>query len=201
MADRSGSRALWDGGGPSLDPRPHVRRVHRRTRPAVELLEGRMLLAGSSSPTNPVPISPEPVGGPTPQQLGAAYRQVVEIQTTTLRALGTDYRRVETAAAQLAARANHAIRSDRHIAQVGAAIASDAVQGLDVARGVEDQNATKDKIYIPNRLFLFGLKAFVESAQTLGSILVGSARRSTNAVVHELNALGAQLARTVGPHP
>ena len=170
----------------------------RRRRPAVESLEGRMLLASSSSPTNPVSISPGAVDGPTPQQLGAAYRQVVEIQTTTLKALGTDYRRVETAAAQLTAQADrHSVR-DRQILQQGADIASRAEEGLDVARGVEDQNATKDKIYIPNHLFLFGLKAFVQSAQTLGSILVGSARRSTNAVVHKLDALGAQLGGTVG---
>jgi hypothetical protein len=158
-----------------------------------------MLLAGPSATTNPVPIRPDAVGGPTPQQLGAAYRQIVEIQTTTLRALGADSRRVATAAAQLAARTDHAIARDRRIAQVGADIATDAQQGLDVARGVEDQNAAKNKIYIPNHLFLFGLKAFVQSAQNLGSILVGSARHSTNVVVHKLNVLGSQVADSASP--
>jgi hypothetical protein len=170
----------------------------RRRRPAVEPLEGRMLLAGANSTTHPVPLSPDAAGGPTPQQLGAAYRQVVEVQTTTLKALGTDYRRIEAAATQLAARVGHGSARDRRILQQGADIASRAEQGLDIARGVEDQNATKNKIYIPNHLFLFGLKAFLQSAETLGSILVGSARRSTNAVVHKLDALGTQLA---GPRP
>jgi hypothetical protein len=196
MSTRSGFLALKGLRGLSSSLRRDNRPDRRRARLAVEPLEGRMLLAGSSSTTNPVPISPESVGGPTPQQLGAAYRQVVEIQTTTLRSLGTDSRRVAAAAAQVAARADHAIARDRRIAQVGAAIASDAEQGLDVARGVEDQNATKNKIYIPNRLFIFGLKAFLQSAQTLGSILVGSGRHSTNVVVHKLNALDAQLTET-----
>jgi hypothetical protein len=196
MSTRSGSLALQGSWGLSSSLRRDYRPDRRHARLAVEPLEGRMLLAGSSSTTNPVPINPDAVDGPTPQQLGAAYRQVVEIQTTTLRALGTDSRRVDTAAAQVAARADHSIARDRRIAQVGAAIASDAQQGLDVARGVEDQNATKNKIYIPNRLFLFGLKAFIQSAQTLGTILVGDARHSTNVVVHKLNALDAQLAET-----
>jgi hypothetical protein len=172
----------------------------RRRRPAVESLEGRMLLAGSSSDRS-VPIGPGPDAEPTSQQLGAAYRQVLEIQTTTLKALGTDYRRIEAAAAQLAARLDHHTGRDLQILQQGAGIASRAEQGLDVARGVEDQYATRDKIYIPNRLFLLGLKAFLKSAQTLSSILVGSARRSTDAVVFKLDRLGNQLVESAEPRP
>jgi hypothetical protein len=173
----------------------------RRRRPAVESLEGRMLLAGSISPTSPVPIGPGPDAQPTQRQLGAAYQQVVEIQTTTLKALGTDYRRVEAAVAQLAARADHHTARDRQILQQAAGTASRAKQGLDVARGVEDQYATRDKIYIPNRLFLLGLKAFLKSAETLSSILVGSARRSTNAVLFKLDRLGNHFVQSAAPRP
>jgi hypothetical protein len=173
----------------------------RRRRLAAESLEGRVLLAGSSSLTSPVPISPPLEAQPTQRQLGAAYRQVVEIQTTTLKALGTDYRRVEAAVAQLAARADHHTARDRQILQQAAGTASRAEQGLDVGRGVEDQYATRDKIYIPNRLFLLGLKAFLKDAQTLSSILVGSARRSTDAVLSELDRLGNHLVEGAAPRP
>ena len=81
---------------------------------------------------------------------------------------------------------------------MGADLASDAEQGLDVARGVEDQNATKDKIYIPNRLFLFGLRRSSRGADHRLDPR-RSARRSTDAVVHKLNALGAQLAEPAEP--
>jgi hypothetical protein len=71
--------------------------------------KGRMLLAGSASPTNPVLISPGPIGTPTPRQIGAAYHQVEAIQAGTLLALGDAYRRVQATATQLAARAKHAV--------------------------------------------------------------------------------------------
>jgi hypothetical protein len=154
-----------------------------------------VLLAGSSSPTNPVPIGLQPGGVPTPQQLGAAYHQVEAIQARTLLALGDAYRRVQAASTQLAARANHAIARDRRIVQVGADIASQAEQGLDVARGVEDQAANTDKIYIPDGLYPSGLGNLVKAAQSLSDELTYDARHSTDAVVHKLNALGAQLAR------
>jgi hypothetical protein len=197
MTDRSGSRAPREPHSRPFRSRPSIRPDRHRLRataPMLEPLEGRMLLARSSSATGAAPVD-----GPTPQQLGAAYRQVVQIQTSTLQALGNEYRRIEAAAAQLAARANPAIRRDRRILQQGAEIASRAEQGLDVARGVEDQNATKNKIYIPNHLFLFGLKAFLQSAQTLGTQLAGDARRSTNAAVRKLDALEAQLANPIAP--
>ena len=166
-----------------------------RRRPAVEPLEGRMLLAGASPLKNPVPVSPEPIGAPTPRQLGAAYHQVEAIQAHTLHALGVAYRRVETAAAQLAARANHDVGRDRRIVQVGADIASRATQGLAVARGVEDQATNTDKIYIPNHLFTT-LGTLVKEAEVLGSNLTRMPDRSTEAAVHNLNTLGDHLAET-----
>ena len=169
---------------------------HRsRRRPAVELLEARMLLAGASPLKNPVPVSPEPIGAPSPQQLGVAYHQVEAIQAHTLHALGVAYRQVEAASAQLAARANHDVGRDRHIVQVGADIASRATQGLDVARGVEDQATNTDKIYIPLHLFTT-LGTLVKEAQVLGSELTRSAHRSTDAAVHKLNTLGDRLVET-----
>lgn len=117
-------------------------RRHRSIGPVVEALEGRMLLAGTS-PTNPVPVAPRPTGAkPTPQQLGAAYVQVVTIQATTLQSLGNSDREVEAAGARLAGRTavaidgltaelgtakgqlqagtiNAAIRRDRHILNLG----------------------------------------------------------------------------------
>jgi hypothetical protein len=165
----------------------------RRRRPAVESLEGRMLHAGSSSPTNPVLINPESIGTPTLRQLGAAYRQVESIQARTLLVLGDAYRRVQAAATQLAARANHAIARDRRIAQLGADIASRVQQELDIARGVEDQAANKYKVYIPNGLYPTGLGNLVKGAQTLSQDLTYAAGRSSDTVVHKLDTLCKQL--------
>jgi hypothetical protein len=166
-----------------------------RSRPAVESLEGRMLLAGSLSPINRVLISPEPIDARTPRQLGAAYRQVEAIQARTLHALGTCYRRAQAAAAQLAATANHAIAHDRRILDVGANIASRVEQGLDIARGVENHAANSDKSDIPNGLYPSGLGALVKNAEALGQELTFNARRSTDAVVHKLKTLSEQLTR------
>ncbi len=196
MSIRSGSLALLGSRGLFSSLRRDNRPDRWRARLVVEPLEGRMLLAGSSSPTNPVPIGSGPVFHPTPQQLGAAYRDVVQIQANTLRSLGASYRQVEAAAARLAARLDHAIPRDRRLAQVGASIATRAEEGLDVARSVEDQSANTDKIYIPNGLISSGLGTLVKQAEITGSNLVRSARRSTDAVVHKLNALDAQLAET-----
>jgi hypothetical protein len=164
-----------------------------RSRPAVESLEGRMLLSGSLSPADAVLISPEPIDARTPRQLGAAYRQVVAIQARTLHALGSADRRSQAAAAQLATDANQAIARDRRILQVGANLASRIEQGLDIARGVEDQAANGYTIDIPNGLFPSGLGALVKAANTLGQELTVNARRSTDAVVHKLKTLGEQL--------
>ena len=164
----------------------------------LETLEGRMLLAGSNSPTNPVPIRTEPADTPTPQQIGAAYREIVAIQTSTLLGLSAAHRRLYAAYDQLAARANPAIPRDRRILQHGAELTARAEQGLVVARSVADQTASADKIDIPNLLFPSGLNAFVKDAQTTGSNLVRSARRGTDAVIHKLNALTARLVGTAG---
>jgi hypothetical protein len=171
----------------------------RRRQPAVESLEGRLLLTGSSSPTNRVLISPEPIDVPPPRQLGAAYRQVVAIQVRTLLALDDAHQRVQAATAQLAARANHAIARDRRIVQVGADIASRFDQGLAVARRVEDRAANADKIDIPNGLFLRGLGNLVKAAETLGQELTYDAGRSTDAVIHKLTTLGEQLTSEAWP--
>jgi hypothetical protein len=158
-----------------------------------------MLLAGWSLRTNPVLISPEPIGTPTPRQLGAAYRQVEAIQTRTLLALGDAYRRVQTAATQLAARANHAIARDRRTVQVGAGIAFQAELGLDIARGIENQAANADKISIPNGLYPSGLGNLVKAAQTLSQEITSSASQSTDAVIHRLDTLCKQLTSDAGP--
>ena len=185
-------------------PRPRRNRRHRTIRPAVEALEGRLLLAGP----------------PTQQQLGAAYQQVVTIQAATLRSLGDSYRDVEAAGARLASRTGVAIdgltnelgqvksqqqahviaagiRRDRHILNLGGAHASKVEQGLEVAQQVEDQAANTDKIYIPNRLFLTGLPVLVEEAKSEGAAIARSGRRSANAVIPKLDYLGDQLANTV----
>jgi hypothetical protein len=170
----------------------------RHRRPAVESLEGRVLLAGSNSPTNPVPDHPQPIGTPTPNQLGAAYRQVEAIQVETFQALGAAHRRLYAAFDRLAARANPEVARDRRILQQGAGITSRAEQGLVVARGVEDQAASTDKIYIPQGLYTT-LGSLVRQARTTGSNLVRSANRSTDAVIHRLQRLGGQLVGGVGP--
>jgi hypothetical protein len=159
----------------------------------VESLEGRMLLAGSNSPTSPVPVHPEPIGAPTPQQLAAAYQQVVAIQAETLLELSAAHRRLYHAYDQLAAHAHPAIARDRRILHQGADLRDGAEQGLVVARGVEDLNAYTDKIYIPQHLFTT-LGTLVRQARTTSSHLIRSAQRGTDAVIHTLNALGDRLA-------
>jgi hypothetical protein len=165
----------------------------RRRQPAVESLEGRILLAGFSPRTNTPLMRPEPIDAATPRQQGAAYRQVEAVHTTTLLALFDDYRRVQATATQLAARSNHAVARDRHIVQVGGEIASRFEQGLDIAQGIEDQAANRDKIYIPAGLYTSGLGNLVKTAQTLSQELTYDARRSTNAVIHKLQTLSEQL--------
>jgi hypothetical protein len=165
----------------------------RRRRPSVESLEGRTLLAGSSSPTNPVPVHPEPITSPTPQQLGDAYRQILAIQASTLDGLGAAHRRLDAAYDDFAARANPAVARDRRILQQGTDLKASAEQGLAVARGVEDQAASTDKIYIPQHLFI-SLDTLVRQARRTGSNLVRSANRATDAVIHKLDTLGGKLA-------
>ena len=201
-------------------PRPHLRRDRHRRQivPVVEALEDRLLLAGTS-PTNPVPIGPKPTGTPTPHQLGAAYQQVVAIQTTTLQSLGDSYREVQAVGSQLASRtavaidelnaelsrvkSRHeadaiaaAIRRDRDLLDLGGADAAREEQGLDVSRGLADQQANTDEIDIPNGLFT-NLAELVQQDQSTGTAISRSGRRSENSLVHELNKLGDQLTSTI----
>jgi hypothetical protein len=214
MAARSGTDAPLSA--LCLLPHPHLRfdRRRRQIGPVVEALEGRLLLAGASS-ANPVPIDAKPTVTPTPAQLGAAYQQVVTIETATLRSLGDSYREVQAAGAQLASRtgvainelnaelshvkSRHgakaiatAIRRDRHLLNLGGADVARQEQGLDVARGLADQQANTDKIYIPNSLFT-NLAQFVQQDQSTATAIERSGRRSTNALVRELSRLGDEL--------
>jgi hypothetical protein len=204
--------------------RPHLRcdRHRRHVGPVVEALEGRRLLAGVS-PTNLVAIVAKPAETPTPRQLGAAYQEVVAIQTTTLRSLGGSYREVQAAGTRLASRTaiaidalnaelSHAnsrheanaiaaaIRRDRHLLNVGGADVTRVEQGLDVARSLADQQANTDKIYIPNSLFT-NLSTFVQQDRSTGVAISRSGRRATNALVRKLGALGDQLTSTRPSRP
>lgn len=192
MADRSGPRAPRGWLGPPFRPRRRSHSDRRRSRPAVESLEGRTLLAGGHSPTSPVPIHPEPIGKPTPQQLGAAYRQILDLQTSTLVELSAAHRRLYHAYDQLAARAHPAVAGDRRILQQGLDLRAGAEQGLVVARGIEDLNAYTDKIYIPQGLYTT-LGDLVQQAQTTAANLVRSAQRGTGAAIRKLDALAAGL--------
>jgi len=201
MADRSGFRAP-----PSAPWFRH--RLRHRHRPIFEPLEGRVVLSGIS-PANLIPISPQPVAPPSPRQLGAAYREVLAIQTTTLQSLGGSYRDVQAAAARFAGRAVAAIdgltaehnlhnfvmiQRDQRTFNQGGAIVAREEQGLDIARGVEDQTANTDKIYIPIGLYTT-LEDLVQQSRSEGAGLARSGRRSANAVIVKLNELGDQLLR------
>ncbi len=221
MAARSGSgapvRAPW------LPHRLHLRRVrhHRTIRLVVESLEGRRLLA-SFSPTQLVPVH-QPVVTPAPQQVGAAYRQVVAIQTTTLQSLGESYRAVEAAGTQLASRTAAAIdglnaelgqvpsrhqvaaiaagiRRDRHLLNQGGAEVSRTEQGLDVSLGLADKQANTDKIYIPNGLYTT-LKELVQEDRSMGVAISRSGRRAADKLVRKLDALGDQLVANAQESP
>jgi hypothetical protein len=201
-------------------PHPHIRRDRRRRQiaPRVEALEGRLVLSGSS-PTNPVPIGPEPDGAPNPGRAGAAYQRVVAVETATLRSLGDSYRTVQAAGVQFANRAGFAInqleaqlrqsqsrsdahaiaaaiRRDRHLLDVGAADVAREEQGLDVARGLADRQANADKIAIPIGLFT-NLAKLVQQNKATGTAISRSGRRSANRLVRELNKLGNQLTSTI----
>ena len=218
MAARSGASAPLTA--PCLLRHPHLRGDRRRWQIGlvVEALEGRLLLAGTS-PTNPMAIGPKTTGTTTLQQLGAAYQQVVAIQTVTLQSLCDSYREVQTAGAQFASRtavaidelnadlsqvkSRHqaeaiaaAIRRDRHILNLGGARAARVEQGLNVARGIADQQANTDKSDIPNSLFT-SLTELVRQDRSTGTAISCSGRRSANALVRKLNGLGDQLISTI----
>ena len=201
-------------------PHPHIRRERRRRHiaPVVEALEGRLVLAGIS-PTNPVPIGLIPDGTLNPRPAGAAYQQIVSVQTTTLQSLGDSYREVQAAGTQFASRVvvaidelnadlsqvknRHeadaiaaAISRDRDLLDLGGADAAREEQGLDVARGVADQQANTDEIDIPNHLYT-SLEHLVQQDQSTDTAIARSGRRSEHALVRELNKLGNQLISTI----
>jgi hypothetical protein len=214
MTARSGAGAplpaCW------LLPRPHLRRDRRRRQivPVIEALEGRLLQAGTS-PANSVPIGSESTGPPTHQQLGAAYQQVVAIQTATLESLGDSYREVQAAGVQLASQTavaidelNHdlsqvksrhqadafaaAIHRDRHLLNLGGADVARVEHGLDVARGIADQQAITGKADIPNGLFT-SLTELVGQDRSTNTAIGRSGRRSANALIRKLDGLGDRL--------
>jgi hypothetical protein len=196
--------------------RPHSRRNRRSRRigPRVEGLEGRLVLAGVS-PTNPVPVAAEFVANPNPGPSALAFQQVVKSETTTLQSLGDSFREVQAAGAQFARSAavaidslnaelsqspsrhgtpaiTSAIRRDRDLFGLGEAAVTHETKGLNVDRGLEDSEAASTKVDIVNGAFT-KLSALVQPDQITGTDLSRSARRSTNALVRELDKLGDQL--------
>jgi hypothetical protein len=215
--------AAQSGAGPRLTgarqrPQPHTPRERRRRRigPVIETLEGRLLLAGTS-PTNTVPIGPKPDG--TPSLAGVAYQQVVAVQTTTLKSLGDSYREVQAAGAKFASRAvvafdqlnavlrerqsqheadaiTAAIGRDHDLLALGGADAAREEQGLDVARGLADQQANTDEVDIINGLYT-KLADLVQQNRSTDAAISRSGQRSENALVRELNRLGNRLTSTI----
>jgi hypothetical protein len=201
-------------------PRRHSRhdRRRRQIRPVVEPLEGRLVLA-VNSPTNPMPIGPEPDGTSNPGPAGVAYQQIVAVQTTTLQSLGDSYREVQAAGAQFASRAvvaidqlnallrpsqsQHdvdaiaaAIGLDHDLLEQGGADAAREEQGLDVDRGLADQQANTDETDIVNHLYT-KLADLVQQNQSTDTAISRSGQRSEKALVRELNKLGDQLTSTI----
>jgi hypothetical protein len=217
MAAQIGASARLTGAWQRLHPHSRRERRRRQIAPIVEALEGRIVLAGTS-PTNPVPIGPKPDGTPNPGPAGVAYQQIVAAQSATLQSLGDSYREVQAAGTQFASRAvvaidqlnavlrqsqsQHdadaiaaAIGRDRDLLDLGGADAAREEQGLDVARGLADQQANTDEIDI-----LAGLStklALVQQNQSTDTAISRSGQRSENALVRELNKLGNQLTSTI----
>ncbi len=213
--------AAQTGAGPRLTgawqrPDAQTRRGRRRRRigPVIETLEGRVLLAGTS-PTNTVPMGPKPDG--IPSQAGAAYQQVVAVQTKTLQSLGQSHREVQAAGARFASRvivaidqlntawraSQHeagaiatAIGRDRDLLDRGGADAAREEQGLDVARGLADQQANTDEVDIIDGLYT-KLADLVQQNQSTDAAISRSGRRSENAFVRELDKLRNQLTSTI----
>jgi hypothetical protein len=198
---------------------PHSRRERRRRQiaPVVEALEGRVVLAGIS-PTNPVPIGPRADVSANTSPAGVAYQQIVAAQTTTLQSLGDSYREAQAAGTQFASRAvvaidqlnavlrqsqnqhdAHAIAAaigrDRDLLNLGGADVAREEQGLNVDRGLADQQANTDETDILANL---DTKAFlVQQNQSTDTAISRSGQRSENALVRELNKLGNQLTATI----
>lgn len=164
----------------------------RRIRPAFDRLDGRALLAVSSSPSNPIPGPVEPVTQPTPAQLGAAYRQVLAIQAATWQGLDAAHQQLAAAFDHFAALANPSVPRDRLLLRLGSALTAAAARGLAIARGIANSDAYADTIDIPQHLFTTPGQ-LVQQYQTTGSSLVRSARRGTGSAIHALDLLAAQL--------
>ena len=81
---------------------------------------------------------------------------------------------------------------DRHLLNQGGADVVRVEQGLDVARGLADQQANTDTTYIPNGLFT-NLETLVKQDRSTGAAISRSGRRSTTALVRKLSRLGEQL--------
>ena len=135
-----------------------------------------------------------------------------------MRSLGDSYRKVQAAGSQFAnravvainqlqavlrkaiTRAIHmrsaaAIRRDQDLLDQGESDVAREKQGLDVARGLADQQANSDKFNIPNGVFT-NLAALVQQNQRTGTAISRSGRRSANALVRELSKLGSRLITT-----
>ena len=206
--------------GAGQRPIRHFRRDqrHRQLAPFVEALEVRLVLAGTSL-TNPAPVGPQPDGTVNPRPAGVAYQQVVAVQTATLQSLGDSYRSAQSADRQFASRAvvaidqlnallrqsqgqheanaiSAAIARDHDLLELGGADAAREEQGLDVARGLADQQANRDETYIIARLITNFAQA-VQQDQSMATAITRSGQRSENALVRELNKLGGQLISTV----
>jgi hypothetical protein len=197
-------------------PRPHSPRDRRRRQigPIVEALEGRIVLA-SASPAIPASVGAQSDGTPSPS--GAAFQQVLAQQTTTLQSLGASFRAVQAAGAQFASRTavaidqlnvqlrqsknRHdtaaiaaAIRRDRALLDQGGADAAREEQGLDVARGVADQQAITDESDITNHLFT---TLAMQTGQITNTAIAHSGSRSEKTLIRELNKLGDKLTSTI----
>jgi hypothetical protein len=216
MAARTGLDARLMRTWQRAHPQIRCERRHRQIALIVEALEVRLVLAGTS-PSNPVPIGPGPDGTANPRSAGAAYQEVVAVQTLTLQSLGDCYRGVQAAGAQFASRVfvaidqlNAELRESRHNADaIAAAIGRDhdlldrggadvahEEQGLDVARGLADQQANTDEIDIVNGLYT-KLADLVQQNQSTDTAISGSGRRSEKALVRELEKLGDHLTFTI----
>ena len=153
----------------------------------------------------------------TPSPSGAAFQQVLAQQTTTLQSLGASFRAVQAAGAQFASRTavaidqlnvqlrqsknRHdtaaiaaAIRRDRALLNQGGADVAREEQGLDVARGVADQQAITDESDITNHVFT---TLAMQTGQTTNTAIARSGRRSENTLIRELNKLGDKLTSTI----
>ena len=217
MATQTGACARLTGAWQRLHPHSRRERRRRQIAPVVEALEGRLVLAGIS-PTNPVPIGPRADVSANTSPAGVAYQQIVAAQTTTLQSLGDSYREVQAVGTQFASRAvvaidqldavlrqsqsqhdAHAIAAaigrDRALLNLGGADAAREEQGLDVDRGLADQQANTDETDILANL---DTKAFlVQQNQSTDTAISRSGQRSENALVRELNKLGNQLTSTI----